>query len=245
MRIALISAAILVGCTACATTAPSPVTGEFRSNYSMDSIHVDLPDDQKIPDRYDVSINRLLESETGMSNRNVEGFYAYAEAQGGLTEDNSGELFLEFLVLTQLEAQLPGVYVGDRDSVLQIDINSTIFPNAATMLLVGEVIGTSYSFTMTDENSGDILVDSAEPLAPFVQRSAGAGGGMLGLALRGGGDRHLMDLQRIADAISHQVNSILMGHPISTGDVRRINVNALPIIPPSGASMDAGDVVSD
>jgi hypothetical protein len=244
MRILLICGIILAGCSACAGLAPSPVTGEYRTSYSLGAIRVDLPDEERIPDRYDGSINRILESDDGLASDQEAAFRAYAEARGGLTEDNSGELFLEYMIQSQLERQLPGFYVGDREATLNVEIVSTVFPNTATMLLVGEVIGIGYEFSLTDTDQDAAMVESVEPMRPFVQPSAGAGGGLLGIALRGGGDRHLMDLQRMATALSNQAIAILGGQQINPGDVKRIAVYAMPDMPDESGAADHGDVVA-
>ena len=94
------------------------------------------------------------------------------------------------------------------------------------MMLVGEVIGVTYEFELRDAATGEILVGTTEPIAPFVQRSAGAGGGMLGLALRGGGsNRHVMDLQNLATASSEEIVAILSGGEIFPGDVEKLTAH--------------------
>tara|TARA_R110000868_G_scaffold13584_1_gene63152 strand:+ start:4293 stop:5048 length:756 start_codon:yes stop_codon:yes gene_type:complete len=228
MRILMICAAALFACSACASMAPSPVTAEYRSDYALNSISVRLPEEDKIPDRYDASVNRILAADDRIASDDEAAFRLYAENRGGLTGDNSGELFLEYLVASALERQLPGFYTGDRASGLQVEIVSTTFPNAATMMLVGEIIGTQFDITLIDAASGAVLVETTEPLSPFVQPSAGAGGGLLGIALRGGQDRHLMDLQRIAAAITNDTIAVLAGQQIYPHNVERLAVNPVP-----------------
>lgn len=227
MRAFFAVTALAFGCVACSTTA-SPVTQDYRTTFGISRIHVDLPDDEKIPDRYDESINDLLEEE-GLPADFIGNFTTYADTRGGLDQTNSGELFLEYLVLNELESRLPRLFSGDRDAEFELKIASTVFPNAATMMLVGEVIGTSYEFSLTDSANGTVLVESTEPISPPVQRSAGANGGLLGLALRGGGDRrHLNDLDNIATAIASEVANILGGYEIYSSDVNRIGLQPIP-----------------
>lgn len=245
MRILMICVTALLACSACASMAPSPVTAEYRSAYGLNTISVQLPAADKIPDRYDDSVNRMLFTDDYIASDEAAGFVSYAESRGGLTTDNSGELFLEFLVASALERQLPGYYTGDRESELAINIVSTTFPNTATMMLVGEVIGTRFDFTLTDVQSGTLLVRSQSPLSPFVQPSAGAGGGLLGIALRSGQDRHLMDLQRIAAAISNDAIAVLSGQQIYPHTAERIDLNPIPAVENTAATADIGEPLSD
>lgn len=228
MRVLLVCAAALVGVAGCASAVPSPVGMEYRSSYRVSDVRVALPEEDKVPDRYDTSVNRIIGEVGALPADTVAAFRHYAADRGGLTEDNSGELFLEFLVQTQLQRQMPGTFTGGRDAALDVEITGTTFPNAATMLLVGEIIGTNFEFTLRDSNGGVVLVETVEPLMPFVQRSAGAMGGMLGLALRGGEDRHLMDLERIADAIVFKTMNVLGGQSLPSTDIDRISVRPIP-----------------
>ncbi len=245
MRILIICVSALIACSACASMESSPVTAEYRSGYALNSISVKLPAEAEIPDRYDVSVNRILAADDRLASDDAAAFRRYADGQGGLTAANSGELFLEYLVASALERQLPAFYTGDRESGLEIEIVSTTFPNAATMMLVGEVIGTQFVMTLTDTNNGAMLVHSTAPLSPFVQPSAGAGGGLLGIALRSGQDRHLMDLQRIAAAISNDTIAVLAGQPIYAHNVERLALNPVQTTERISGSADIGEPVSD
>lgn len=244
MRSILACVGVLLACTACATTEPSPVTADYRDSFRVVALSAALEDGREIPDRYDTSVNELMQNPAIVSSRQATDFQAFADTRGGLTPTNSGELFLEFLIQTELDLLVTPHYRGERPAELELTITSTTFPNAATMMLVGEMIGISYEYTLSDLETESPLVRTMQPVSPFVDRSAGAGGGLLGLALRSGEDRHILDLQNMADAVVADVTNTLRGDPIAKGRSRRIAI--LPIADrPAGNPATMDDVVAD
>jgi len=204
----------LLTCSACVSNVASPVSDGYRANLRLDGIHVEFPDEERIPDRYDRSVMNYLDSGTAESTDPRSEFIDFAQSRGGLTEESAGELLLEYLVQDEVTRSVGRTFRGDRAAMLRLDIVDTVFPNAATMMLVGEVIGIRYDFAVTETETGRTLIESSEALAPPVTRSMGAGGGLLGLALRGGEDRHLRDLENMASAIAYQLRGILTGADI-------------------------------
>ena len=235
----------VVACSACSTVRPSPVGPVYSDTYSINDIEVRLTEGDRVPNRYDASVMEILEDDERISERQQEEFRNFAASHGGLTDENAGELFLEYLVWDRLGRLLPGYYRGEVSSALNVEIVSTTFPNTATMLLVGEVIGTSYEFTLTDQRTGDVVVETTERIAPIVQPSAGSGGGLLGIALRGGNEhRHLLDLQRMADAIANEITDIIARNAIHSSDVDKIAVHAIPAPSDPESDSDMRDPVS-
>ena len=222
----------VIACSACSTVRPSPVGPAYSDTYSINEVAVSLTDGDRVPDRYDASVMSILEDDERVSDRQKEEFEAFAADHGGLTQENAGELFLEYLVWDRLNRLLPGYYRGDAAAALNVEIVSTTFPNTATMLLVGEVIGTSYEFTLSDQRTGDVVVETIESIAPIVQPSAGSGGGLLGIALRGSNEhRHLLDLQRMADAIANEITDIIARNAIHSSDEDKVVVHPIPDMP--------------
>lgn len=223
----LVPVLALIVCSACVSNVASPVGDSYRSALILDGVTVALPAEDRIPDRYDRSVMEYLETDNAMSANGIETFMQFASERGGLREDRAGELMLEYLIEDELNRRLTGVFRGSDPAVLEVDIVSTTFPNAATMMLVGEIISVGYDFELTVGASGQIAVSTTEPLTPIVDRSAGAGGGLLGLALRGGENRHLRDLQNMATAVSEQLTDILAGRMLLENQAERVSVQPL------------------
>ncbi|MFW6299794.1 MAG: hypothetical protein ACOC20_02590, partial [Oceanicaulis sp.] len=158
--------------TACVSQVETPVGPEVRAAYMLVETRTDMAEGQTIPDRYDVTVNNLRTDPEGLSDDQEARMDAYAD--GGLSEENAGETLLTFLINQETEARLARRFTGDRPARLNVEIVSTIFPNAATMMLVGEVIGLTYEFELVDLLTGEVVVESVEPIAPIVDRSAGA-----------------------------------------------------------------------
>ncbi|MCR9129688.1 MAG: hypothetical protein NXI12_09210 [Alphaproteobacteria bacterium] len=225
-----------VGTTACVSQVETPVGSDIRSAYALVDTRTDLAEGRQVPDRYDRSVASLIDDPEGFSEDYVARMDAYAE--GGLSEDNGGETLLAMLINEETSARLTRNFTGERPARLNVEVVSTTFPNTATMMLVGEVIGLQYEFELVDVETGEIVVESVEPIAPIVDRSAGAGGGLLGLALRGGGEnRHLLDLENMANATAQELAAILGGGMIYESDVDKIEVHG----PVSAASARQDD----
>lgn len=241
MKRFIIAALLALGAAACSTT-PSPVSDVYRTGYAVETVGVALSDPEGVPDRYDASVMRILEESGAIAPTDEAQFREFAEAAGGLTADNAGERMLEFLIATQLNEGLPRHFSGARPAGIAVEVIDTTFPNAATMLLVGEVIGAKYHLRMTDTGSDTVLVQSNEPIIPVVQRSAGAGGGLLGMALRSGENRHLQDLQNVATGIAEEVITILSGGQIYPYDAKKLDIYPVPADEASaGTDTDSGD----
>ena len=69
MKISRITALLCGGLliTACASNAPSPVGEVARSSFALASVDASMNESERVPDRYDASINRLLERADGES----------------------------------------------------------------------------------------------------------------------------------------------------------------------------------
>lgn len=190
----------------CVQSVTNPITDEFRNGFTIRELGTNLTQ-EKLPNRYDTAVNEIIASDEFARYR--EAFDDFATKRGGLTETNSGEMYLLFLIHSSVDDTKAEYFTGDRPATLNIDVQNTTFPNAATMLLVGEIISISYKLKLVDNESGIDLLAS-ETLTPAVNRSAGAGGGLLGVVARGGGtNRHVKDLENMALAVSGQVRAIL------------------------------------
>ena len=227
LRLAIVLAALSLG--ACAASIQSPVSADFRDPFVLQDVNAVLAGPGRLPERYNESISALLADTviTGEAHERInDDLAAFIEDRGGFSPQTSGARVLEFLTANKIEAELDGVFTGFRPARLDVRIVSTTFPNAATMLLGGEMIAVRFMFELSDARTGAVLVATERPLAPYVQGSAGATGGVLGLALRGGGqNRHVMDLQSVADAIAREIAAILSGGEISALTSERIRVN--------------------
>ena len=215
--------------TACVQKAASPVTTEMRTTYAINTINTGLSQ-EKLPDRYDEAVNEYIAS--GNLAISSPDFDAFAEEKGGLTDTNSGELYLLYVIHKGVRNIAGSTFVGEREATLNIDVQSTVFPNAATMMLVGEVIGISYMLDVSDDATGTKVLESSERLSPYVDRSAGAGGGLMGLALRGAGaSRHVKDLENLAIAVATQVNDILGALEIDKPVAEALVIREAPPLP--------------
>lgn len=227
IHLVLVSMAMLMT-TACASQVASPFGAETSSQLEIGSIDVQLSEDDRVPDRYDESVMQLIDPdfEGRLDQRVIDDLTTFADAHGGIQPDTAGERMLEFLIAQELEDRLSDSFTGSRPVSVNVDILSSTFPNAATMLLVGEVIGLTYEVSVTDDTSGNILLDTNTPISPMVDRSAGAGGGLLGMALRGGGsNRHILDLQAMARAAGAEIEAILEGGSIYGSDANKLVVD--------------------
>ena len=214
--------------SACVSNVENPVSADVAQTYSLSAVTVRLAEDRKVPDRYDTSVMALLDDEE-FDRTSADRFRVYAEGRGGLTEDNAGELFLEFLVADEIVKMTKTDLMGPRPASLEVTVADTIFPNTATMMLVGEIIGIGHEFEFTDEEGETVVVSSADTLRPVVQVSAGATGGLLGLALRGGGaNRHLMDLQRLANAVAGHYDVLFTQTEISEHLAKQVEMGEIP-----------------
>jgi hypothetical protein len=234
--VAMFATVILSGCVSKVT---NPVTSDLRSEYSIDFVTATLPQ-KKLPDRYDVSATAHIKSKEFSRFRND--FDAFAEERGGLTQTNSSELFLQYIIKSGVKDIAAPIFTGERAATLSIDVQGTTFPNAATMLLVGEVIGISYMLTLSDDATGTKIIETQTKLSPYVDPSWGSGGGLLGMALRSGGDRHIKDLENLAIAVSTQVNAILGATEINEPVAKTLVLRVAPAIP---AAQETAPAVED
>ena len=164
---------------------------------------------KKIPDRYDKAARDYLnEGANSTEKHEFEVFSEGLEPSAESDEDYTGEAFLTWLIQRRLDGGTQAILRGETDVTLSVELKSTTWPNTATMMLVGEMIGTKFEFSLTDEDN-ETVVESIGELSPFVQRSAGGGGGLLGMALRSGNSQHLTDLERVADATAALVMDIM------------------------------------
>lgn len=185
---------------ACASNAKNPISSEVITTYDAGVISVSLADGKKIPDRYDEAARTYLNTSASASEKaSFDEFSQDLQPSAPSDDDYTGEAFLTWLIKRQLEGRMDVALQGDTETTLDVELKSTTWPNTATMMLVGEMIGTNFEFSLTDEND-EAIVESVGEISPLVQRSAGAGGGLLGLALRSGGSQHLTDMERVADA---------------------------------------------
>jgi hypothetical protein len=234
--LAFCAAAIL---SACVSKVNNPVTSDLREQFTVEKINVALSQEQ-LPDRYDESVNEYVASEDFARFRDE--FIAFADERGGLTEQNSSELFLQHILEKGVQSLPATGFAGDRAATLNVDIQSTAFPNAATMMLVGEVIGISYMFDLTDDITGAKIIESKTRLSPFVDRSAGAGGGLLGMAMRGSGtERHIKDLENLAIAAATQINNILGASQIEEPVAKALAINQPPLLVEPVGDPQAGE----
>ena len=220
----------------CVQFVSNPVTPDLRGAYSIETVSATISQ-EKIPDRYDKAVNEYLESDRFAEFK--EDFVAFAETRGGLEETNAGELFFQYIIEVSIAESVGESFTGDRSASLNIDVNRTIFPNAATMLLVGEVIGISYMLDVSDSTSDTKLIETTKPLSPIVERSLGAGGGLLGIALRGGGTNRLIkDLENMAVAITNSANVIIDKTEVDSGTAEILVVSPVPEAQPSSTEME-------
>ena len=197
--------------SACVSNVKNPVGTQVMTSYNSKAVNVILLAGEKIPDRYDEAVRDYL-NDTASDSIRTE-FQAYAlglEPSADSDEDYTGEAFLTWLIQRQLDRRTKLMLRGDTEATLNVELKSTTWPNTATMMLVGEMIGTKFEFRLTDD-SDEAVLESVGEISPFVQRGVGAGRGLVGLALRSGSSQHLTDLQRVADATAALVMDILTG----------------------------------
>jgi len=201
--------------TGCASTMPNPISSKMTSSYESRQISVSLAKGEKIPDRYDKAAREYIDFFIDTEQKNkIEDFIVNSTPSNVDGEDYTGEALLLWLVKDKLNSRLNSQLSGDVQVDIDVELASSVWPNAATMMLVGEVIGASFNFSV-EEVDGSLLIESSKPIRPIVSRGKGAGGGVLGMALRGGGSQHLNDLQRVADSIANSLIEILTGKELS------------------------------
>lgn len=210
---------------ACASSVVNPISNEIVTSYKAGAVSVSLADDQKIPDRYDEAAREYFSNRANdIEKTEFEAFVNDLDSSIKDDTDYTGEAFLTWMIQRQLAARLSTGLQGEAETDLQLELKSTTWPNAATMMLVGEIIGTSFEFTLSDAN--DIaIVESVDTVSPIVPRSAGAGGGLLGMALRSGDTQHLSDLQRVATATTNHVLDILTASELPSTTLKTYKYN--------------------
>ena len=219
-KVLLLSASLAILLPACASNAKNPISEQIVSAYNAGTVSVSLAEGKKIPNRYDKAAREYLD--TSASDTERAEFEAFANGLAPSADDDSdytGEAFLTWLIYRQLDGRMETALRGETEAALDVELQSTTWPNTATMMLVGEMIGTSFEFSLTDGNEQPV-VESVGAVSPFIQRSAGAGGGLLGLALRSGSSQQLTDLERVADGAVNLVMDILTASELPSATLK-------------------------
>lgn len=208
---------------ACSTTTANPVASDFKESLSFSGIEVAFDDSRSVPEVYDKAVRELID-EGEDSILNTEDFATYLDSRGGPGEgdDRLAERYLEYRIAEEVASTLAESLSGDVPVNVLIDIERVITPNAATMLLVGEIKAIHYDLDVVEADGGTVLLDFSEVSKPAVDRSSGAGGGLLGLAIRAGVDTNIQDLEQMAGAVSEEVAQILAGEAVNKTVAKKI-----------------------
>ena len=215
IRSGAIIVALGLAAQGCASQVVNPVGPEFRRAYGVERVEVALVDPQGLPDRYDEAVTKFY-GET-MPESEKTAFDAFRE---GSAEDEIAEQYLVYRIDTILNARVPQSYRGDRPAQAVVEITNTTFPNAATMMLVGELKNITYDLRLTDALDGDVLVETPKQVGVVGDSSAGAGGGLLGMALRSG--QHMNDLETLATNAAESASDFLIADTVSSFVVKRV-----------------------
>ena len=214
--------------TACATTATTPVNSATINQLKFMSVDVNFSEDRSIPDVYDKAVKTLVSGDEAANSTASGSFLKYVNENGGSGENDDllAERYLEYRIGEEISSGLATSLNGERSVDIIIDIDKVQTPNAATMFLVGEIKGIRYDMDVVDSTTKEIVIDLTKPSSPFVERSAGAGGGLLGMALRAGKDTNLTDLEQLAAAVAVEVRQILLGPMVNKSVKDKIRVAA-------------------
>lgn len=223
IRSAFIFSAAAIVLTACATSVTSPVSKSFAETAQYSKVDVTFAEDRSVPGVYDAAVQRLMDADDGET-LDLARFQTYIDSHGGAGDEGSNlaERYLEYRISDEVSALLKANLTGETPVDVAINIEKVITPNAATMLLVGELKGIEYDLEVVNAVSGDVMLDLTKPSSPPVERSAGATGGLLGLALRSGKDTNLEDLEQMILAVSEEVGQIMGGTDVNVGVAKKI-----------------------
>jgi len=215
---------LTIGASACSTTGPTPVSPQFSATYNVNQVNVKMAGDRSIPKVYDKAVAVLIDSETG--SREAVNLQQYIKANGGrgIDDDQLAERYVEYRIGEDIQRTFSSALVGDRPANFDINIEKVSTPNAATMILVGEIKGVRYDMDIIDQQSGQTVIDLTEASSPFVEKSLGAGGGLLGLAMRAGKNTHVSDLEQIIAAVTNEIRTILLGPVTNKTVIKKIRI---------------------
>ena len=199
----------------CASQVVNPVGPEFRRAYDVERVKVELTDPEGLPDRYDEAVATFY-AET-MPPGEKEAFDAF---RVGTSEEEMAEQYLVYRIDTILNDRVPPTFRGERPAEITVSITNTTFPNAATMMLVGEIKNITYDMRFVDGVDGDVLAETPKRMVVAGDRSAGAGGGLLGMALRSG--QHMNDLETLATNAAESASDFLIADTVSSMVVKRV-----------------------
>lgn len=217
----LCSSVMIVGCT---TTVVSPVDYQVLDLVSMPDVKVVMNDKANLPPAYDNAVRREVDSNT--RSRVMDQFADYLETgvDVGDADSELAEVYFSWSVERNLNQNLRGYFEGDTPSDLQLDIENITTPNAATMMLVGEMKSVKYDLELTSETAEYPIVAMTAPVVVQAEKSAGAGGGLLGMALRAGDGQHLSDLHQLIASVSRDVHAIFSGVGVSAPTAKKLMV---------------------
>ncbi|WP_298915098.1 hypothetical protein [uncultured Algimonas sp.] len=210
--------------TACATTTSSPIDSTvFQDSLRLGDVTVSFAEDRAVPGVYDKAVAALLDADAdSVIVRSAFSDYINANGGRGAEDDQLGERYLEYRIAEEVAARLRGNLTGERDVDVTIDIEKIATPNAATMLLIGEVKGINYDMDVTDAATNAVLIDLVEPSNPFVERSSVLSSGLLGMAARTGSGTHIKDLEQMVFAVAEEVSQIMTGAEVNKGVAKKI-----------------------
>ena len=199
----------------CASQVVNPVGPEFRRAYDVERVEVRLTDPQGLPDRYDTAVSKFYDGTMPESEK--ADFDAF---RAGSAEDEIAEQYLVYRIDAILNERVPPTFRGARPGRVTVDVTNTTFPNAATMMLVGEIKNITFDLRFVDAVDDDVLVETPKQMVVGGDRSAGAGGGLLGMALRSG--QHMNDLETLATNAAEQASDFLVADTVSSMVVKRV-----------------------
>ena len=208
-------AALGLAAQGCASQVVNPVGPEFRRAYDVERVEVTLADPQGLPDRYDTAVAKFYDETMPESEKTA--FDAFRE---GSAEEDIAEQYLVYRIDAILNERVPVTFRGERPARATFEITNTTFPNAATMMLVGEIKNLTYDLRLEDAIDGDVLVETPKKMTVAGDRSAGAGGGLLGMALRSG--QHMNDLETLASNAAVSASDFLTADTVSSVVVKRV-----------------------
>ncbi|MEE9273260.1 MAG: hypothetical protein V3U57_08350 [Robiginitomaculum sp.] len=205
---------------------PTPVESATINQLKFSNVEVNFSEDRSIPEVYDKAVKSLIDGEDGKNSMAATAFQKYVDANGGAgnEDDQLAERYLEYRIGEEVKSGLSASLNGTNPIDIIIKIDQVQTPNPATMFLIGEIKSIRYDLDIVDSETKDVIIDFTKPSTPFVAKSAGAGGGLLGMALRIGKNTKITDLEQLATAVSNEVRQILLGPVVNTSVLDKIRV---------------------
>ena len=159
----ILLATALMGLSACATTAPTPVDNSLINSLKFSTVNVKFAEDRSIPTVYDNAVKTLIDTGEPDTSAAIKSFMAYVDANGGSGTENDrlAERYLEYRIAEEVKFGLSTSLNGTKPIDVLINVEKVQTPNAATMLLVGEVKGIEYDLDVVNSETKEVVLDGS------------------------------------------------------------------------------------